>query len=117
MGNKEEQYVNPTRPEKPTIRVALENLYATLWGLNLCYSKRDFSAYWLGKSPRYFSTLQSENGKGSFEVLLHAKEMIGSTFRDFEDRDYQSNQYLMLMNVQHSLDAQIEELQRNLIVE
>ena len=117
MGNKEEQCVNTIRPEKPTVRVALENLFATLWDLDLCYSKRDFSVYWLGKSPRYISTLQSENGNGSFEVLLHAKEMITSTFKDFDGRDYQSNQYLMLMNVQHSLDAQIEEMQRNLIVE
>ena len=77
----------------------------------------DFSVYWLGKSPRYYSTMQSENGNGSFEVLLHANEMIRSTLKDFDDGDNQSDQFTKLVDVKRSLDEQIQEMQRNLIVE
>ena len=117
MENKTEQIINNAGSTNPSIKMTLEGLHTVLRDLNLCYSKRDFSVYWLGKSPRYFSTLQSENGNGSFAVLLHAKEMIKSTFRDFDDVDYQSDQFLNLLTVQHALDEQIEIMQRNLIVE
>ena len=117
MENITERIINNPGLESSSIKMTLEGLHTVPFELNLCYSKRDFSVYWLGKSPRYFSTLQSENGNGSFQVLLHAKEMIKSTFRDLDDVDCQSDQFLKLMTVQYALDAQIEEMQRNLIVE
>ena len=117
MENRTKQIINAAGLEKPTVRNRLDELYVILRDIDLCYSMRDFSVYWLGKSPRYYSTMQSENGNGSFEVLLHAKEMIRSTLKDFDDGDYQSDQFLKLMSVQRSLDEQIKEMQRNLIVE
>jgi len=117
MHHETEQVTNLNESKKSPVRITLEDLYAVLWDTDLCDSMRDFSVYWLGKSPRYFSTLQSENGNGSFAVLLHAQEMMRLAILDCGQGDYDSIQYIKLTNAKQILDNQINEMQRNLIVE
>lgn len=91
------------------------SLFDKLTELELCHGKSDFSEFWLGKSPRYFSTLISENGNASFEVLILVKARLHDFVADHSDFD--PADYSAMIAVYYWLESEIDEVQSLLISE
>lgn len=90
-------------------------LFEQLTELELCHGKSDFSVFWLGKSPRYFSTLISENGSASFEVLILVKARLHDFVADHSDFDPAG--YSAMIAVYYWLASEIDEVQAQLVTE
>lgn len=91
------------------------SLYSRLTELELCNSKADFSVFWLQKSDRYYSTLLSENGNASFEVVLIAKKRLCDFIED-ESLYYPENRDEIL-SVYDWLTLEIDQLLERMITE
>ena len=58
------------------IKDLILQLYGDLKSTGLCKNKYQFSRYWLNRSPRYLSALQSGNKTASIEPLQNASVRI-----------------------------------------
>lgn len=90
-------------------------LFEQLVELELCHGKSDFSVFWLGKSPRYFSTLISENGNASFEVLILVKARLHDFVAD--QSDFDPVDYSAMIAVYYWLENEIDMVQARLMSE
>jgi len=89
-------------------RKILEWLYNRLREMPAFSSKRAFSVKVLGKSPRYFSTLQSEGGNASSDVLNAAKSNLDAVLKS--PISLQNEEFLDLFAAYYSLSSMIDAL-------
>ncbi len=53
-------------------RMVMVDLYNHLHGLGICKTRYEFSAHWLNRSKRYYSSVINENRDISIEPLMNA---------------------------------------------
>lgn len=106
-----------TQNEK--IKDLILQLYVDLKEFGFCKNKFQFSSFWLNRSPRYLSALQSGNKTASLEPLLNALvrlKLMGEAIALGSNERLKSRLVLLdmiLENLEYEIETQVAKRLQN----